>query len=76
MSSSAASPTSAMGNRPTVAAFMVLAWKASEWSGTKDEEATMGSRSGARRLWRYGAHCHVAEAPKPCRRCTGHCGGA
>jgi hypothetical protein len=27
----------------------------------------MGSKLAARRLWRYGAHCHVDEVPKPCR---------
>jgi len=54
----------------------------SDRSGTVDEEApkkrrsgTMGSRPAARRLWRYGAHYHVAEAPKPWRRSTGRCAG-
>jgi len=41
----------------------------------KRRSGTMGSRPAARRLRRYGAHCHVAEAPKPWRRSTGRHAG-
>jgi hypothetical protein len=34
-----------------------------------------GIEAGREEAVEVRAHCHVAEAPKPCRRSTGHRGG-